>query len=151
MAVSLVPLQLREVWMALPAEVVQEILGERPWVAIAGAPAELPGVLSWRGRAIAVLDLGTLVKDGSPIATGQLRRRTLVVEHGGCTLAVPIDAVREVQEVSADRVRTAQVTQQRFADKEVEIDGIPMPVLDLAAVLQAISPAPASASASASG
>lgn len=140
MALSFVPLQVHDFWLALPAQAVQEILGRRPWVPISGAAPELPGVLAWRGRAVAVLDLGRLVERGTPIAVGEGRHRTLVVQHDDCTLALPVDGVREVQEVPDERVRPAQATRQRFADREIDVDGTPLPLLDLGAILAALAP-----------
>jgi chemotaxis signal transduction protein len=143
MALSIVPLQLRDVWLALPAQTVQEILGQRPWVVIAGAPSELPGVIAWRGRAIALLDLGALVGGARPLGTGESRRRTLIVQLDGATLAIPVDGVREVQQIPDDSVRRAQATRQRFADHEVELDGIPLPLIDLDQLVASLALAPA--------
>jgi chemotaxis signal transduction protein len=140
MSTSIVPLSVRGCWMALPAAALVEILGERPWVPIAGAPAELPGVVGWRGRAIAVLDLGMLIAGGTPLQPGESRRRTLVLSHDDCTLALPVDDVREVQEVAAERVHPANATRQRFAEREVDLDGVPMPLLDPAVIISSLAP-----------
>ena len=139
MAVHLMPVQLGEAWLAVPAEKVQEILGERPWVALPSASPELPGVLAWRGRALAVLDLGRASGVGEPLAEGTARRRTMVVEEGACTLAVPIDGVREVHSVAEAQLRPPVATRMRFSAGEVEIDGTPMPVLDVAALVGAVA------------
>jgi chemotaxis signal transduction protein len=136
---ALVPLQFEGVWIALDASCVQEILGEQPWVRIPGAPAQVPGVAGWRGRAVAVLDLGVVGGLGSFLKPGERRPRTVVVRSGGCTLAVPVDVVREVQEVPEDRLTAPKTTQLPFASSEVELHGVPMPVLDWAAVVEAIS------------
>jgi chemotaxis signal transduction protein len=145
MGLSVVPLQLRDIWLAVPAQAVQEILGERPWVTIAGAPPELPGVLAWRGRAIAVLDLGRLVDRGGALVAGESRRRTVVVQLDGCALAIPVDGVREVQVIAPEQVHPSHTTRQRFSDTEIQLDGVPMPLLDLDAMVNALAPTPASA------
>lgn len=145
MALSVVPLQIDNLWFAIPASAVQEILGQRPWVAITGGSAELPGVVAWRGRAIALLDLTLVVGGASSVRAGESRRRTVVIEQDHCTLAIPVDAVREVQEVGDDRVHPAHATRQRFADSEIEVDGMPLPLIDLAALIAAVAPAEGSA------
>jgi chemotaxis signal transduction protein len=139
MAASLMPVQLGQRWLAIPAEPVQEVLGERSWVAIPSAPPDLPGVLAWRGRAVAILDLGRVSGAGDPLGEGQPRRRTMVVQQGGLTLAVPVDGVREVHTISDEGVHPPVATRIRFAAAEVEIDGLPMPVLDLPALVAAVS------------
>ena len=142
MTTSVVPEQLHGVWFVVPANTVQEILGEQRWVPIAGAPAEMPGVISWRGRAVAVLDLGSL-SGGAPLAAGESRRRTIVVTVDEATLALPVEGVREVQEVPDEAVRPAQLTRLRHATTEVELDGVPMPLIDLADLVRTLAPAPA--------
>ena len=135
----LVPVQLQGVWIALDASCVEEILGEQPWVRIPGAPAQVPGVAGWRGRAVAVLDLGIVGGLGSFLKPGERRQRMVVVRSGDCTLAVPVDVVREVQDVPEERLSALKNTQLAFANSEVELHGVPMPVLDWTALIDAIS------------
>jgi chemotaxis signal transduction protein len=139
MALSVVPLKLRDVWLVVPASSVQEILGEQRWVPIAGAPVEMPGVIAWRGRAVALLDLGPLT-GGAPLAAGESRRRTVIIQKDDCTLALLVESVREVQEVAEEDVRSAHLTRLRHATTEVELDGIPMPILDVADLLRVVAP-----------
>jgi chemotaxis signal transduction protein len=139
MTVSILPLQVDGLWLALPALSVHEILGQRRWVSIAGAQPELPGVIAWRGRAVAVLDLGRLVEGGRPMKGTEGRRRTLVVQHAGAVLAVPVDDLREVREVFEDELHPAQQTRQRFAVRELELDGVPTPLLDPSALLSSLA------------
>src|SRR5690242_15810107 len=72
---SIVPIQVDGLWLALPAHAVQEILGQRPWIPITGAPSELPGVLAWRGRAIAVFDVGRVIDGAAPLPADESRHR----------------------------------------------------------------------------
>lgn len=140
MALSVVPLKLADVWFVVPATSVQEILGEQGWVPIAGAPSEMPGVIAWRGRAVALLDLGPLT--GTPaLAPGERRRRTVIVQAEDCTVALSVEGVREVQEVPDDAVRTAELTHLRHATSEVQLDGKPMPLLDLVELMGVVAPA----------
>jgi chemotaxis signal transduction protein len=136
---NIVPVEVCGFWLALPADVVQEILGRRSWVTIPGAPSELPGVLAWRGRAIGVFDLGRVVDGGEAMAVGESRRRILVIQYRACTMAIPVDNVREVQQLPAERAQPAQQTHQRFAHCEVELDGMPLPLLDVDALFAAIA------------
>src|SRR5579872_733599 len=125
---ALLSVQIKDVWFALDATTVLEILGEQRWAPVPDAPAHVPGVLSWRGRAVATLDLGALTGTSEPLSQDQPRRRTVVVRSIGCTFALPVDAVREVQEIPADRLTPPHVTQQRYSCGEVELSGTIMPV-----------------------
>jgi len=139
MTMSVVPAKLHDVWFVVPAAAVQEILGEQRWVPIVGAPTEMPGVIAWRGRAVAVLDLGPL-SGSAAMAAGESRRRTVIVNVEDATLALPVEGVREVQEVPDEAVRPAQLTQLRHATMEVELDGIPMPLIDFGDLLRVLAP-----------
>src|SRR5262245_14641786 len=127
----LVPVRVAQTWFALEAGQVQEVLGTVRWVPIPGAASYLPGVVGWRGRAIALLDLGSLQSGVAKLRVGEVRRRTVVVQAGECTLAVPVDAVCAVEEVDQERVNPPHVTRQPHCRLEVELDGKTMPILDL--------------------
>ncbi|HEY1585029.1 MAG TPA: chemotaxis protein CheW, partial [Polyangia bacterium] len=89
--------------------------------------------------AVAVLDLGPL--SGSAALTADERRpRTVIVNVEDATLALPVESVREVQEVQEASVRPAQLTRMRHASMEVELDGVPMPLIDLADLLRVLAP-----------
>jgi chemotaxis signal transduction protein len=138
MPIALLPIQLGEIWLAVEAAAVEEILGMRDWIPIPGAIPTLPGVAAWRGRAVAVLDLGALEGIGDPLESGRVRRRTVLVEVGGNALAVPVDAVREVEVIEDEQLKPLHGSDQRFASFEVEIDGMPVPLLNLVAIVEAI-------------
>lgn len=133
MSRSLLPVRIDEAWVAIDALLAREVLGRRLLVAIPGASAALPGVIAWNGRAIAVVDLGALAGLGRA-ATAQARERTVVVQVGEATFALPVDAVREVATAADDELRPLQATAQRFATHEFNLQGVPIPVLDLAAM-----------------
>lgn len=139
----LLSVQVAEQWLALEARAVVEILGAQPFIPLPDATAETPGVLSFRGRAVTVLDLAVLAPDVQPARTliggsGRPRRRTLVVQEAECLLAMPVDVVREAVEVRAQDLRPRYVTRHRFATEEVELNGLLMPVLALSKVLAAL-------------
>ncbi len=140
MSRALLSVQVDDVWMALDATRVVEVLGEQLFIPIPEAPAFAPGVMSWRGRAVATVDIGALSGVAGPMVLSLLdgRRRTVIVRVDSCTFALPVDTVREVQEVGQDRVTLPHATQNRYAAGEVELHGHVMPILDLAAMMEAI-------------
>jgi chemotaxis signal transduction protein len=138
MPIALLPVQVGEVWFAIEAAIVVEILGTRPWVPIPDAPALTPGVLPWRGRAVAALDLGAMTQACDRLSTsGDARRRIVVVQIGDSSLAIPVDAVREVREVMRDQIKPAQTSSRPYAETEADLHGVLMPILDLASAVGA--------------
>jgi chemotaxis signal transduction protein len=123
--------------MVFDATPVREILGARPWVALPRARPEVPGALPWRGRAVAVLDLGATLPGLARLDPESPRPRTLVVELGPNTIAIPVDGVREVREVDEDSLAPARKSFQAYASSEIEIDGALMPVIDWNAIVNA--------------
>jgi chemotaxis signal transduction protein len=128
---SVVPAKIGQVWMVLEALPVQEILGARPWVPVPNSSSQIPGVLAWRGRAIAVFDLSTLLQGGEPLQTGALRPRTVIVEARSCALAMPVDIVHEVREVADAQLLPSHGTRMRHSSGEIEIFGSLAPILDV--------------------
>jgi chemotaxis signal transduction protein len=124
--------------MAFPAAHVREVLGQRPWVPVPSTMPHMPGVVAWQGRAIALFDLGTLGGGMRPLQPDQRRHRTLVVQVEGATLAVPVDAVLEVEEVASDRIRPSQVTALKHCAKEVDLRGTPMPLVNLGEAMKLV-------------
>jgi chemotaxis signal transduction protein len=135
---ALIPLKIQDVWIALEATNVREVLGERAWVRIPRILRQLPGLVAWQGRAIGLLDLATLGEGLRPLQPPERRSRTLVAHVDDMTVAIPVDAVMEVVEVDEASVRPCQLTRLANCSHETEIHGIPMPLLNLGAALQAI-------------
>jgi chemotaxis signal transduction protein len=77
------------------------------------------------------------------MGAGETRRRTVIVNVDDATLALPVEGVREVQELPDSALRPAQLTRLRHSTMEVELDGVPMPLVDLADVLRVLAPAAA--------
>lgn len=132
MTIAVLPVQLATVWVAVKAVHVQEVRGPLPWVVLPSAPAHLPGVVPWRGRAIAVLDLGGLLGVAPPVRAGEYRPRTLIAQVDATPFAVPADAVREVHDAELE---DGYATQIRTAHGQVQIGGQIMPVVDLSVAL----------------
>lgn len=137
MTIAVMPVQLKEVWIAVLAEHLQEVRGPLAWVALPGAPPHLPGVVPWRGRAIAVLDLAALLGVAAPVAPGEAWPRTLIAQVAATAFAVPAETVREVHAIT--EIEEAHATQVRLARGQVVIGGVVMPVVDLALALGAVS------------
>jgi chemotaxis signal transduction protein len=112
-------------WIAVRAAHVREVLGRASVVPIPGSKDGLVGVMAWRGRAVAVLDLGPAV--GEP-AFAEPRGRTLVLEVGLDTIAVPVDRVREAR--AADSSRPTHATRTSFASIELDVGGEIMPLFE---------------------
>ncbi|HEY3352291.1 MAG TPA: chemotaxis protein CheW [Polyangia bacterium] len=138
---TFLPVRLGDLWLALGAAEVQEVLGARPWLPIPGASGGVPGVLSWRGRAIAVVDLGVVTGAAAPLRPDETRPRIVVLRLGTTTLALPVEGVREVIEVPAEAVRPSHVTRPRCSTTEVELAGTVAAIVDAAALLAAVAPA----------
>lgn len=137
MTALVMPVQLASVWIALDAMHVQEVLGRRPWVALPDAPAHVPGVVPWRGRAIAVLDLGALLDVAPALRPGEIRPRLLVVQVDQTAFAIPAQAAREVH--AAAGIEEAHATHVRLAQGQVTIGGVVMPVVSLPVAYAAVA------------
>jgi chemotaxis signal transduction protein len=140
---TLVPFQIQQIWAAVLADHVREILGETPWIRLPSQRPQIPGVVAWQGRAIALFDLGATSGALRPLKPDERRRRTLVVRVNDATLAVPVDAVMEAEEVNQSTVRPCQVTRLENCSTEVELRGTPMPLLNLAEAMSGILATPA--------
>lgn len=130
------PLQLGDVWIAIDPTCVQEVLGTRTWMRVPGASAHLPGVLAWRGRAIAVLDLssvlGITMRAGSP-------PRTVIARIADCTFGFFVETAREARTVDASALSTPHAVTGEFVQHQLTLDGRVMPVVDLAGVIESVS------------
>lgn len=136
---SLLPLQVAGAWIAVDARRVVEILGPSAITVIPGTPRIVPGVVAFRGRAIAVIDVASLVGSAEG-ARGEPRARTVVVEMGASTIALPADAVREVIEVAGDEL-APPLASEPWSDARVMVLGALAPVLDVSRAMPVIAPA----------
>lgn len=137
----LIPFRFQKQWFALEAECVEQILGEQVWMLVPGAPSLFPGVMAWRGRATAILDLSKLVHAAGattqePRAADDRPRRTLIAHSVGCTLGIPTDEVREALPREAAQLRPLHVSTMPFCSSEFELLGSIAVVLDLPALIQ---------------
>jgi len=133
---TVMPCRVSGVWLALRAHDVVEVTGAMVWARLPRARPELPGVLPWRGRAVAVLDLSTLIPEIAPLDPAAPRPRNAICALDGCTVAVPVEAVREARACSGDRITPARGARAAYAASEVRLDEGVAPVLDLGALVE---------------
>jgi chemotaxis signal transduction protein len=125
-------------WVAVDALRVWEVVGPQPWIPIPGATALTPGVLGWRGKAVAVVDLAAALLGAGALQPGEAASRTIIAEAADCSLALPAEAVREVREVGEYRLEPLHAARLRCVAGEVELEGQPVPVLDLDALVELV-------------
>lgn len=99
---ALLPMEIDGLRVAVSADRVIEIVSERGWTPLAGASQRAPGVVVWRDRAIAAIDVGVLLGLDPHLAPGESRKRVAVLRVGDCTAAVLVDAVHDVQPHAPD-------------------------------------------------
>jgi chemotaxis signal transduction protein len=102
---DLVPIRVGRVWIGVPATHVREVTAARALVPLKGAATLVRGLLEWRGRGIAAVDLHAweMAPDGVREGHGQQYARLVVIQHNDVLIALQAHAVREV---AADDQRT---------------------------------------------
>ena len=142
---SLVPITIDTTWIAVDMAAVREIGGPLIWIALPTASASLPGVAAWRGRAIAVADLAAMLGAGQRLASPTGRIRTLYLQQGRSTFAVPVDTVREPLTLPDDEIRPPRARMDTFCTGELDVEGHTTLIIDLGVLLEGHRPAAASA------
>lgn len=99
---AIVPMTIDGVRVAVSADRVVEVVSERGWTPLPGSLAEAPGVVTWRQRAIAAIDIGVLLGREPRLRRGATRKRLAVVKVGACTAALPVDTVQDVEDASGE-------------------------------------------------
>ena len=136
-SIAIMPMMLGERQLAVEALSVLEILGPHQWVAIPNTPPFLPGAIAWRGRAIAVLDLGPAL-GLPPLRAPASRARNIVIQLRDDTLSLSVDRVLEVLRIDASEIRPIHAATW-IADAglpckgEMVLDEVVVPLLDLEA------------------
>ncbi|MBI5533776.1 MAG: chemotaxis protein CheW [Deltaproteobacteria bacterium] len=130
MSHSLLVIRVQTFEVAIEAGLVREIVGARTWVPVPGARVELPGVVAWGGRAVAMLDIARVVPGLRPLAPGEQRPRALIVDVHDSVLAVPSDWVSEVRVVADDKLGPRAVHEFALARAEVDFGDAVVPLLD---------------------
>lgn len=116
---------------AVPIERLREVLPAVAVAALPGAPAAVCGVANVRGTLVTVVDCRRLLGE----ADGLLPDATVLVDFGGCTVGLAVDAVEDLVEV-ADSALTPRGTGSPMG-WEVQLDeGPPARLLDLDLLLE---------------
>src|SRR5882724_2875617 len=140
---SFVPITIDATWIAIAMATVREIGGPLTWIALPTASPMLPGVSAWRGRAVAVADLAAVLGAGERLASPTGRIRTLYLQQGTSTLAVPVDAVREPLMIADDDIKPSRVRSDAFCLGEVNVEGHTTLIVDLGVLVPGYRPAAA--------
>ena len=140
---SFVPITIDATWIAVDMATVREIGGPLTWIALPTASPMLPGVSAWRGRAVAVADLAAVLGAGERLASPTGRIRTLYLQQGTSTLAVPVDAVREPLMIADEDIKPSRVRSDAFCLGEVNVEGHTTLIVDLGVLLPGYRPAAA--------
>jgi chemotaxis signal transduction protein len=138
-----VPITIDATWVAIDMSTLREIGGPLTWIALPTATSALPGVAAWRGRAIAVADLAAVLGAGERLVSPTGRLRTLYLQQGVNTLAVPVDGVREPLTIADADIRTPRVRTEAFCLGEVDVEGHTTLIVDLGVLLPGYRPAAA--------
>lgn len=138
------PITIDSTWIAVDMAAVREIGGPVTWIALPTANATFPGVAAWRGRAIAIADLAAVLGAGERLVPPSSRGRTLYLQQGASTLAVPVDTVREPLTVADGDVRPPRARTEAFCIGEMDVEGHTTLVVDLGVILDGHRPAVAS-------
>ncbi len=132
---NLVLFRIHNVWFAVDAAVVEQILGQQPWTPIPTLPPQWPGVMAFRGKAVAVLDLLPAFPKTSVAREEERRHRTVIARVGDNTVAIPVHEVREVQSVEASQVVNSHASTHPLAHEEIIINAVVAALLDLRSLI----------------
>lgn len=142
MKTDLVPVRLGENWILVHAKVVLEFVSQTSWLSVPGSTPLVPGVMTWRGRAIPVLDLPRALKLGS-ISSLNDCTRTMVVEHSVGTVGIPVSGAREVRTFSDEEIRPPHVSTLPYATGELDDSEAVLPLIEIEQILTEVGKADA--------
>ena len=86
---------------ACAIEPVREIIPVRKATRLPGAPDYVCGLINLRGSIVTVIDLGARLGESTDCRT---EGSIILVDHGGKTVGLAVDEVRDVQPVGARRI-----------------------------------------------
>jgi two-component system chemotaxis response regulator CheV len=134
MKTDVVPIRLGTSWVLVRADIVSEFLSTTLWLSVPGATPLVPGVMTWRGRAIPVVDLPRALALGGISQTEC--SRVMVVEHPLGAVAVPVDGAREVTTLADEDIHPPHVSTTPYTVGEVTGPDAVVPLVDLDRLLQ---------------
>lgn len=100
---------------ALPVTHVREVLRLQPITSLPAAPDFVEGIISLRGRVIAVVDLRR--QFGMPVAARTAAARIIVVRARQAFVGLIVDAVKEVVTVPAAAIQPVPETTARAGSR----------------------------------
>lgn len=127
----------------LNTKVVREILGRQPCTQVPHATSHFPGVFHWNGRAVAMMDLVSLLqmKSAGDIDKGSeffdCGERTLVIQWADEVFGFSVDNVLEPVAIDSERFRPIHAADRLFTEAEVEWSDRIVRLLDVPAMLSA--------------
>lgn len=140
MKTDVVPVRLGDHWILVRAKIVSEFLSSTPWLSVPGATPLLPGVMTWRGRAIPVLDLPRALQYSGG-SSSEACSRVMVVEHAVGAVAIPIDGAREVMTISDDSIRPTHVCTTPYTVGEIDWPDAMVPLVEIDQLLREVGKA----------
>lgn len=125
---------------ALPGAAVREVARWRAATVVPGAPPMIPGIISQRGVVLPVVDLRLAL--GLAAAAPDRAARLVVIHYEGVDLALHVDAVLDLIELSAAE-RTPPPTgldpvRARLLVAVARLDERPLALLNLATLIAAV-------------
>jgi len=134
---AVIPIRLGSTWVLVRAEYVSEFLPATQWLAVPGASPVVPGVLTWRGRAIPVVDLPRALSLGV-LGPLDAKPRIMVVRDAVGCVAIPVDGAREVLPLDDDLLRPQHVASTPYTSRELDTPDSVMPLVEVDQLLRDI-------------
>jgi purine-binding chemotaxis protein CheW len=102
---ELVTFRLSEERYAIDIQSVREIRGWSPATPLPNSEPFMQGVVNLRGIVLPVMDLGRRL--GGPASAPSARHAVIVIEHGGRTMGLLVDAVSDILGVEPGSIQPA--------------------------------------------
>jgi chemotaxis signal transduction protein len=140
MQTDVIPIRLGSTWVLVRAMMVSEFLSRTPWLPVPGSSPLLPGVMTWRGRAIPVLDLAKALQLGAITPLDEYAR-AMILDHALGAVAVLVDGAREVMPIADEDVHPPHVTRTPYTVGEVATHDSVVPLIEVDQVLRELAKA----------
>lgn len=108
--------------IAIPVDVVREIVPARPYTALPGSAPYVLGLVNLRGRIVTVIDLGVRLRLRP--AADRVDHSIVVVEHAGKTVGIAVEDLARMAEVDADALDDSAQTLQGLGAMRAYLRGV---------------------------
>lgn len=132
-----VPFSLHGETFFLKASIVREIMGRQACTLVPHATGHVPGVFPWNGRAVAMIEVASLLRLGSKGPSDENRQRTLLVQWEDDVFGLSVDSVFEPVTIDTENFRPVHAAEGLFTEAEIEWSGAVARLLDVSAMLDA--------------